>query len=309
MNLPLRLSAAAFDRAAQVMRQARPLERELFAFHFEKATAEKGMLEVRRFQNEDGGFFGLEADIGFPLSTVLSTCHALHLLQEVGAGADEPIVQRALDYLCESYDQHLHVWPIIPPHDNSQPHAPWWNYSDKFSTNFGGFVDNPRPDVLACLLAFPSGKTQRLIAQVTADTIEQLRRGTDKAEMNGLICYLRLYRAPNLPAALKTELDRVLPSAINVAVERDPKEWSGYKLRPLEVAPDADSHWRPMLAADVEHNLDYLIQNQNSDGSWDPFWNWGGAFPDAWESAKLKWRAVLTLANLRTLRSYGRIEL
>ena len=50
-----------------------------------------------------------------------------------------------------------------------------------------------------------------------------------------------------------------------------------------------------------------MIETQESDGAWSPFWNWGDAFPAAWPSARRRWQAVLTLAALRTLRSYGRL--
>ena len=262
---------------------------------------------LQPFQNSDGGFQGLEADIGFSLSTVLSTCHALHLFAELKAPAGHPMVQRALDYLLATYDKAQGVWPIIPPHDNSQPHAPWWHYSEKSADNWQGYVDNPRPDVLACLLAFPSEKTRGLVSRVSSTTLARLRATAGKIEMHGLLCYLRLHQAPHLSPGLATELTRALPSAIAQAVERDPAKWTGYGLRPLDVAPRSDSPWRKLLASEVEAHLDFLIQTQAADGSWHPHWSWGGTYPEAWEAAKRKWQAVLTLANLRTLRSYGRL--
>ena len=121
------------------------------------------------------------------------------------------------------------------------------------------------------------------------------------------MCYLNLYKAPALDSALKTALDERLPEWIAHAVERDSAKWSGYGLRPLDVAPTAESPWRPLLADSVESQLDHLIQSQADDGSWHPYWNWGGNFPEAWPAAKLKWQAVLTLNSLQTLRSYGRL--
>lgn len=102
-------------------------------------------------------------------------------------------------------------------------------------------------------------------------------------------------------------MERQLPSSIGKCVERDPTQWGGYKLRPLEVAATAASPWRSLLGPILEVNLDYLIEKQTAAGCWDPHWNWGGTFPAAWEDSKRKWQAVLTLANLRTLRSYGRL--
>lgn len=307
MSTLQQLSPAAFARAAEFMRQSRPLEQALFSLHFEHGSADAVRTALQSFQNGDGGFYGLEADIGFPLSSVLGTCHALHILAELGTPAAHPSVQRALDYLLATYDESRGVWPIIPPHDNSQPHAPWWHHSEKSGKNWQGYVDNPRPDVLACLLAFPSEKTRRLVARVTDATLTRLRETKGAMEMHGLLCYLRLYRAPNLSPELRTELERSLSAAIEKNVERDSAKWTGYGLRPLDVAPMSDSPWRPPLATAINTHLDFLIKNQAADGSWHPHWNWGDSFPEAWPKAKLKWQAVLTLADLRTLRSYGRI--
>lgn len=291
------------------MHASRPLDRALFVFHFENGSADSALRELQAFQNGDGGFYGLEADTGFDFSTVLSTCRALHLLHELQVDATHPLVSRTLDYLIANFDAKRNAWPIIPLHDNSRPHAPWWHCADNSADNWGGYVDNPRPDVLAGLHLFACAKTDALRKHVTAITLEHLRSHEGSMEMHGLMCYLRLYAAPGVDDALKNALKQRLPAWIDHAVERDANKWSGYGLRPLDVAPAADSPWRAQLGSAVEHQLDYLIETQAPDGSWHPYWNWGDSFPEAWPVAKLKWQAVLTLQNLRTLRSYGRLEI
>jgi len=67
----------------------------------------------------------------------------------IGTPAGHPSVQGALDYLLATYDPVLGAWPIIPPHDNSRPHAPWWEYSDAFVGNWGRFEPSQ---------TFPAGK-------------------------------------------------------------------------------------------------------------------------------------------------------
>lgn len=303
----LRLAPDAFARAAAFLHASRPLERGLFSFHFESAPATPVLEELAKFQNPDGGFQGLEADIGFTFSTVLSTCHALHVFHELGATDGDPAVQRALAYLVATYDSSLDAWPIIPPHDNSQPHAPWWHYTAKTVENWRRLLDNPRPDVLACLYTYPTEKTAALRQHVTTLVLRRIGQAADAIELDGLRCYLRLFDAPGLPGELRAELQKSIPGWIEKTVERDPTQWQGYRLRPLEVAPAANSPWRPQLATHIENNLDYLIRTQTGEGSWDPHWNWGDSFPEAWPAAKRKWQAVITLANLRTLRSYDRL--
>ncbi|MFI5356771.1 MAG: hypothetical protein ACHQ4G_05500 [Opitutales bacterium] len=307
MDAPLRLSAENFARAAAFLRQARPLERSLFEYHFNGGAVPHVHAALRTLQNDDGGFHGLEADLGIPASTVLSTCHALHCLEDLATPATHSIVAHALDFLRANYDPVHGVWPIIPPHDNSQPHAPWWHFSRESAENWTSLADNPRPDVLACLLAFPSAQDGDLVRRVTSDTIGRVHQAGGKMEMHGLLCYLRLRPAPNLAPELAAELDRSIPALIEPNLARDPTQWSGYGLRPLDIAPRRDSPWRPLISREVERHLDYLIATQATDGSWHPHWNWGDAFPEAWPQAKLRWQAVLTLANLRILRSYGRL--
>lgn len=302
------LTVEAFGRAAAFLQQSRPLDQALFAFHFKQGSPEPVRAALKAYQNADGGFFGLEPDIGFPASTVLSTCHALHMLHEIGTASDHGLVQPALSYLLRNFDESLDAWPIIPPQDNSRPHAPWWHYSDKFTENWHRFQDNPRPDALACLSTFPSEITATLRQHVTHAVVSRLNQAAHEIELDSVRCYLRLYDAPAISPELHHALEKALPSWIEKSVERDPSNWSGYRLRPLEVAPAADSPWRKILGESIAQNLDYLIQNQTPAGCWDPHWHWGDFFPEAWPAAKQKWQAVLTLANLRTLRSYGRIS-
>lgn len=307
MKTPRQLRPDAFARAATFLRQSRLLDRALLSFHFERGPADRVRAALQEFQNPDGGYFGLEPDIGFPTSSVLCTCSALHHHRELGTPASDPAVSRALDFLLATFDASRGVWPIVPPHDNTHPHAPWWHHSEKSDENWHGYVDNPRPDVLACLLAFPAEKTDALVAEATKAVIARLQGAKEPIEMHGLICYVRLHDAARRSPALRAELDRALPPSISQAVERDPAKWGGYGLRPLLVAPESGSPWQPLIAEAIEANLDYLIDTQERDGSWAPNWSWGDFFPDAWPQAKLRWQAIITLTALRSLRSYGRI--
>ena len=54
--------------------------------------------------------------------------------------------------------------------------------------------------------------------------------------------------------------------------------------------------------------LDFLIDKQSPDGSWDPVWTWNGLYPKVWEIPRLEWRGVLTYDALVILQGFGRIE-
>ena len=63
----------------------------------------------------------------------------------------------------------------------------------------------------------------------------------------------------------------------------------------------------PPLRNAVEDNLDYLIDTQATDGSWQPSWSWGDAYPEEWPRARQEWQGVLTLEALLWLKRYGRL--
>ena len=88
---------------------------------------------------------------------------------------------------------------------------------------------------------------------------------------------------------------------------RDPQAWAQYGVKPLLLAPRADSLLTSRLEEVIGANLDYEIGRQGADGAWAPNWNWGGLFPEHWPQAELEWKGVLTLQTLLTLRSFGRL--
>jgi hypothetical protein len=95
---------------------------------------------------------------------------------------------------------------------------------------------------------------------------------------------------------------------VPTAVTRDPRQWGSYCIRPLKLAPTPHSLVADLLWDDLQVNLDYEIDHQTAEGTWDPVWTWGDLYPDVWERAKLEWRGHLTLNMLTTLGAYGRIE-
>lgn len=56
----------------------------------------------------------------------------------------------------------------------------------------------------------------------------------------------------------------------------------------------------------VEHHLDFIIETQQSDGSWTPDWSWGET--EYWEIVRKKLQGVITLRNISVLKNFGRIE-
>lgn len=99
-----------------VRQQARPLERRLLAHYLGEGAADDVFSELAKYQNPDGGFGqGLEPDLRLQDSSALATTVGLQVLRELAAPEDHPLVQGAMRYLLNTYDETLEAWPIIPP--------------------------------------------------------------------------------------------------------------------------------------------------------------------------------------------------
>jgi hypothetical protein len=104
-----KLSREAFDRARNhIKARARPLDRALFEYRFEEASADLVTDELARFQNDDGGFgHALEPDLRTPTSSALATELGLRTLEELGCGSDHPMVADAVRFLLETIDSQV----------------------------------------------------------------------------------------------------------------------------------------------------------------------------------------------------------
>lgn len=300
-----RLSDEGFSRAIHyITSEARPLERALFAYEFEGAARDDVLHELHTYQNSDGGFGALESDFGSDVSSVLNTTHALRTICEIDADEAQALVGRAMRYIVDSYDPEYTGWPIIPPHDNSAPHAPWWHYTEDFPAKWGYFQDNPRPEVLGYLYRYPVDGSAAIVESVTNAVAERIPH-LGELTVNALSCYLRLYEATTIPARLRDLLEQHLPRVAERSIDRDPSTWHQYVAKPLDLIRSP----RSLLYADfreaVATNLQYEIDLQADDGAWEPNWSWGGEFPEAWAEARYKWRGILTLDRLRVFRNYA----
>jgi len=95
MNPHVDLGAAADF----IWRNARVLERHVFAALFLGGDMMRALEALRPYQNKDGGFGnGLEPDIRGPVSQPVPTEFAFRTLDQVGA-IEETMIGRACDYL------------------------------------------------------------------------------------------------------------------------------------------------------------------------------------------------------------------
>jgi hypothetical protein len=295
----------AFERADRFLReQARPLEGALFQHDFRGAGSDAALEALSAFQNDDGGFgHGLEPDAATPSSGALATSVALHHLASLQVPSDDPRVTRAVAYLRATLDPEHWTWRIVPEDTDAHPHAPWWG-SEGLEERFGEFQVNPRGDIVAALYAFPGVVEEGWLEPLAEDTVRAIETRT--LEMHDLLNAVSLLESPGIPVGWRARVRSACEAAAE-SVPRDPAQFEGYGLRPVDLAPRPDAALHHLFADAVHANLDVLVAQQEEDGAWAPSWAWG-AYPEAWAEARRAWQGVLTLRALRVLRGYGRIE-
>ncbi len=102
----------------------RDIDRAIFHHHFGDLD-QAGLLAVLgRYQNEDGGFWGLEVDIAAPESNPFATELALHLCLQANVPGGHPLLQKTALYLenTQSEDGDWHFSDAIYQADL----APWF---------------------------------------------------------------------------------------------------------------------------------------------------------------------------------------
>lgn len=305
------LGHAAFERARQfVQAEARALDRALFQFRFEHALAEDVVAALSAYRNDDGGFgHALEPDVRTPLSSALATGIGLQILKEIGRPASDPLVKGATQYLLDTWRTQDQAWRVIPAEANDHPHAPWWHDEDgSLARTFDQYLIIPRAQLVGLLHHFsedvPAPWLEALTERTVADieTIDRLGTGGG----DDLAYALSLAEEEALPDAYRQRLLHRLRAVVPGVVSRDPAEWHTYTIHPLKVIHSPASPVADLVKEAIEADLDYQIEHQTAEGTWDPVWTWRGAYPDAWAQARHEWRGELTLRTLTILRAFGR---
>ena len=217
-----KLTQAAFQRAmAFVREQGRDLDRSLLTYYFEGGSAASVLAALatlperrRRFRprsgtrSQDSGIVSHCDDRGVPN------------FRSLRVPADHPMVRRGIEYLLEAYDVSRQVWPIIPPETADAPHAPWWDYAGS-EAGFGGFLVNPRVEIVGYLHDYSGIVPTDLLDTLTAAVFEHLESLPDEVEMHDIICFVSLAETASLPQSYRERIWAKLAKAAEHGVARD----------------------------------------------------------------------------------------
>ena len=307
------LTPEAFERARYfIMSKARPLERALFKFHFEEAGSGDVLAELAQFQNTDGGFGNaLEPDLRTPSSSALATAIGLKMLKELDCSADRPMAKKAVTYLLETYDNESHVWRVVPLDTHHHPHAPWWHdENDSLAKTFDQFRIIPRALIVGLLHHYSALVPAEWLDDITDETVSYIETVSLLGEGGGsdLEYAVHLAETINLPRHYAKRLTSRILKAIPEVVVRDPAQWESYCITPLTAVSSPHTVGANLLPDELQIHLDYKIEKQSPEGTWNPTWTWGDMYPDVWKRAELEWQGQLTLQTLIQLREFGRIK-
>ena len=286
-------SSAVVDRAADyIWRNARMLERTIFARAFLNGSSDSVVAALAAYRNPDGGFGNaLEADIRAPASTPLACECALRALHEADI-RDRALASGMCEFLSSVAEPNGRV-EIALPHILDYPRAAHWN-----SPSFGSDSPNPTAGILGLL--HYQGADHPWLTRAGEWCWQRLERPL--ADAHEIATALRfLEYAPDRARAAKL--------AIRLAAEAPRSKWfleragtSDYGVTPLGLCPTPTSIARPAFSDDlIAAHLDDLASRQQPDGGWPITWQAPGP------GAAIEWRGRMTLEALLCLRAYGRI--
>lgn len=283
---------------------ARPLEQARWRHAFENGGDEDVLTELRKFQNEDGGFgHGLEPDFTNPFSSPIQTWAATGILRTLALGRHHPVMVKTASYLASSFDPVTRRWPFTIRTNNDHPHAPWWHHDDDAVDNFNpsaalaGFLVRHVADPLALDCA----------NKVLADALESLVHGQQPIESHELRCFIQMIddlTALDLDHPFYHEMrERITHEMINT-VCRDKNAWfKDYVTKPSDLVQRPDGLlgdvFKPLIITEIKEAL----QARGPDGLWSVTWSWH-AYPEAFEKAKKDWQGMIALHYMSLIHHF-----
>jgi hypothetical protein len=274
-----------------MLRDARVLERRLFAWRFHDGSADAVVRALLPYSNDDGGFGNaLESDLRGASSQPVPLERALEILDEVDR-FDADLVVPACDWLVSVTREGGGV-PFVLETVNDGPHAPWWEPT-------GQAYPNPTAGIAGLL--HKHGVEHAWLAPATEYCFAALAE-LDHVGQDDAISVLKFLE--HVPARARADevFGRVAERILNELVALDPAA-EGYVKTPLDYAPHPDRLARRLFDdATIELHLDALEAKQQNDGGW----------PITWEppsvAAVSEWRGVWTFMAVCVLSDYGRLE-
>ncbi len=274
-----------------IFKNARLLERQLFAYIFEGGSRDAVLHALLAYQNDDGGFGNaLEPDKRDPGSQPVDVDIAFHILEKLDA-FDHPCVLQACGFL-ESIATPQGGVPFALPSVMGYPHAPWWNVPPEPPASL-----NPTASLAGILLAH--GVQHPWLDRAVSYCWQAIAEN-DSTEYHDLMPMIAFLQHTAEAQRAAGELERIRHRIVEKQlISLDPTA-SGYVHPPLDWAPMPYLWTRSLFSeAILQADLNRLVAQQQADGGW----------PISWQpvstAVELEWRGWRTVDALSTLKAYG----
>jgi hypothetical protein len=127
--------------------------------------------------------------------------------------------------------------------------------------------------------------------------------------MYDLLSSRMLLDSSGLPEEYSQPLQSKLELAIPISTPQTADQIQAHGATPLFIAPSPESQLYEAFSSElVDANLDWLIDSQSEDGSWDLGWSWAEVDAQLWVQAEKDWKGAHIVDNLLVLRDFGRLE-
>ncbi|MBM7560647.1 hypothetical protein [Fusibacter tunisiensis] len=297
------LSKQAQEKAeTYIVNNGRYIEKLLLEHWFYEPCPSKISKALEMYQNKDGGYGnGLEPDFRMPFSSAVATAIALGILKDINAlNKKNPQVEKAIAYLCDTYNDAYKGWIPVPQHVNLYPHAPWW-HQEKVEGEVDG---NPSAELAGYLYVLKEDVTKLDINQIVTYYLDRLKK-IKTFEEHELICYTKMYDV--LPNNLNNQMTSSLIEGYHKLVNTNVSDWTSYVPYPLKFISITEKSIFPVTNEDLNTNLDYIVEHMEEAGVLSPTWKWN-QYTDEWQIAEREWKGKLTLDHLLILKRFNRLE-
>jgi hypothetical protein len=252
-----------------------------FNYHFGQLSVDELLDVLGRYQNPDGGFFGLERDIAAPQSNPFAVEIALSICLWADIPLETPLLRKTVLYLQNTQDTDG-GWRFTPEIYQSDL-APWfqgWQWPNL----------NPACTLAGILREFKLGSNFFL------SRVDQLFERLEKPEevSQGEFYTVRPYAVYFIPETgnprqefYRTELIKWFENQHHLN-KMDNSHFFEYIRSPSTYAG------KQIRTEILETRLNLLIEEQANDGGW----------PSPYNS---HWRPWITVNNLLVLREFGRL--
>ena len=292
-------SGGATERAAEfIWRDARLLDRHLFAHLFRGGPREPVFAALAAYQNADGGFgHALEPDVRCPDSQPIAVEIALRALELIGFAGAEAMVSGALGYAAGLARSDGAIPLLVNASARAYPRSPHWG------DLAGDFPPGVNPTAALAGLFRRAGADGEWLGRAESYCWRQLDGDLDSFSPHDFLCLVTFLEASPETTRARAAARRVADTLFARSLVALDPDASGYVMKPLDWAPLPTSILRPFFADDViASHLDALAARQRADGGW-PI-TWTAASP----ACELEWRGWVTVRALFTLRAHGRLD-